>query len=99
MGASVVAGTSVVIGGSVVLTALLIVLFPGIVRVPISKITHAFTDKGVDKGELYLQKRITEAKKKNYFDPPKTPEYKTSYVDNVLYTTDFDVKSISNISC
>ncbi len=39
--------------------------------------------------EKFVQQQKQEWKEKNTFTPPTTPEYKASYVDNVLYTTDF----------
>jgi hypothetical protein len=40
--------------------------------------------------EMYVNQQKTEWKEKHTYTPQTTPDYKASYTDNVVYTTDFE---------
>jgi hypothetical protein len=70
---------------------LLLVLFPGIITGPKNAIVDAFKDHGPGKQDAFLA-QVQEARLKAIYNPPTTPEYKVTYADNILFTTDFLTK-------
>lgn len=40
--------------------------------------------------QIYADQQKNEWKEKHFFNPPKTPGYKKSFTENVIYTLDFD---------
>jgi hypothetical protein len=81
-----------IIGASAAFIVLLLIAFPSIISGPKNAIISAFTEQGPSQADEYVKSKVQEAKERMNFNPPTTPEYKVSYVDNILYTTDFATK-------
>lgn len=78
--------------GGVFVVILLLIAFPSIYTAPKEAIVSAFTEKDTSQADAYVKQKVEEARQRMTFSPPTTPEYKGSYVDNVLYTTDYEPK-------
>lgn len=76
-------------GGSLVFVTLLLLAFPSIYTGPRDAIHSAFTEKSTDMADNFAQKQLKEAKERFNYNPETTYEHKSTYVDNVLFTTDF----------
>ena len=70
----------------------ILIFFPQVVTIPKDKIVSAFTDKKDNNSSDVFLKKIQDARVKAVYAPTSTAEYKSSYVENVLYTTDFITK-------
>lgn len=71
---------------------LLLIAFPSLYSYPWGLIRAAFSEKSTEMADDYAHKQLAEAKERFVFNPPTTSEHKESYVDNILYTTDFLAK-------
>lgn len=72
---------------AVVIIAMLSI-FPSIITKPKDIIVSAFSEKS-DNGSNEFLEQMKEKRKLMVFNPPTTPEFKETYVDNVLYTTNY----------
>jgi hypothetical protein len=73
-------------------SGLLLIAFPALYSYPWGLIRAAFSEKSTEIADDYAHKQLTEAKERFVFNPPTSKEHKESYVDNILYTTDFMAK-------
>ena len=80
------------ISGSLVVVCLLLVIFPSLVTIPRDAIISAFTEKSTGQADAYVKMKVEEAKQRMNYNPPTTVEFKSSYVENVLFTTDFELR-------
>lgn len=62
----------------------------GSVRTSIVDATKEMMKQRNSASEMYVNQQKTEWKEKHTFNPQTTPGYKATFVDNVLYTTDFE---------
>jgi predicted nucleic acid-binding Zn-ribbon protein len=72
------------VGGLVILLILWNVASPLVI--------NAFKDNGQPTQSDKFLEQVKEARQKAVYTPETTPEFKASYVDNILYTTDFLTK-------
>ncbi|HXH30807.1 MAG TPA: FHA domain-containing protein [Bacteriovoracaceae bacterium] len=63
-------------------------VFPQIISGPKRAIIAAFSDQGQNKSDVFLDK-IKQQRIDAIYNPPTSVDFKESYVDNVLFTTDF----------
>ncbi len=82
------------VGGVAAAVLLVVLVFPQVIIAPKNAVIASFTEEGPTKSDAFLEK-IKEERIKAIFNPPTTPDYKESYVDNLLYTTDFLAKKQS----
>lgn len=68
-----------------------LIAFPQIITYPRNKIVAAFTEKSDTGASEYLN-QVKQARVKAVYTPKTTNDFKTSYVDNVLFTTDYLAK-------
>lgn len=80
-----------IIGGSVFFVLMTIIIFPGVITGPKDALVSALQPNEVSNSDLFL-KKLQETRAKSIYAPATTEEYKESYVDNVLYTTDYVTK-------
>jgi hypothetical protein len=75
-------------GGSGIFALLLLIIFPQIITGPKNALVRSFQDQGANNSDKFLEK-VQEARERLVYNPETTPEFKESYVDNLLYTTDY----------
>lgn len=75
-------------GAAAVFLIALIYSFPGIISGPKNMIVSAFSEKS-DNGSNEFLEQMKEKRKLKIFDPATTADFKDTYVDNVLYTTNY----------
>lgn len=75
--------------GLPVAVALVLTLDVASVRTGMVNLAKTALQQKESAAEKFVQQQKEEWKEKNTFNPDTTPEYKATYVDNVLYTTDF----------
>jgi hypothetical protein len=63
-----------------------------VITVPKNKIVAAFTQKKENTGSDVFLKKLQESRIKAVYTPKTTVEFKSSYVENMLYTTDYNSK-------
>ena len=81
-------------GASAFALIVILVIFPDLISKPKGMVVSAFTEKKNDDADVFLQK-VQEARKKIEVNLPTTIEFKASYTENVLYTTDYISKQQS----
>ena len=69
-----------------------LIVFPQVITVPKEKIISAFTDKKDKNSSDVFLKKIQDARVKAVYNPSTTAEFKSSYAENVLYTTDYTTR-------
>jgi hypothetical protein len=74
--------------GSVSFVLILLLAFPQIITYPKNKIIAAFQDQGSGSSDAFLA-QVKEARARSVYTPKTTPEYKSSYIENIIFTTDF----------
>jgi hypothetical protein len=62
----------------------------GSIRTLIVKQTNELLKQNNSASEMYVNKQKTEWKEKHYYTPIQTADYKNSFTNNVIYTTDFE---------
>jgi hypothetical protein len=67
----------------------LLIFFPQVITAPKNIIVAAFTEKKENSGSDVFLKKLQQSRVKAIYAPKTTAEFKSSYVENILYTTDF----------
>jgi hypothetical protein len=81
------------IAGSLVFMIMLITIFPSIITGPKNAIVSAFSEKeGPNNADAYVKMKVQEAKQRMTYNPETSVDYKATYVENYLFTTDFEAK-------
>lgn len=62
----------------------------GNIRTNVVTFTKDLIQQQQSASEIYVNQQKTEWKEKHTYTPQTTPEYKATYTDNVIYTTDFE---------